>query len=97
MSKENKDQLLKVEIKDNLLTISIGIETLVETCGQDYLDQFSEHQVTDYSVLAKEIKNELIDEEEDGTTLIHKAFDEAVENVIEKRLWRNRNKGLIYE
>ena len=77
-----KQKLLKVEVKNNILHISIGVDTLFKTCGQDYLDQFTSYQVED-RVFIKDVINELTNEAEDGTTLLHQAFAEAIENAIE--------------
>lgn len=43
---------------------------------------FAEH-ITDLDEFAKDVVYALNDEEEDGTTLVHKMFDEAMVNAID--------------
>ena len=65
-----------------MLNVSIGVDTLLKTCGQDYLEQFKSYQIED-KVFIKDVVNELTNEAEDGTTLLHQTFDKAIENAIE--------------
>lgn len=83
------DSLLKVEIQGKRLVISIGIGTLAFASVRgdyfEHLDPDGEKQVkiTDEMAWAKGILAALKDEEEDGTTLVHKMFDKAAEDHFE--------------
>lgn len=84
-----KGEGLKVELADGKLTISVPVETLclAATRGPYFDDIVVEHdqevEVTDPQVFAEAIKAELLREEEDGTTLIHRMFDKAAINAVE--------------
>lgn len=71
--------LLNVEIKDNKLVISIGVDLL---CHAEGLNLYY-YKISNKIGFAKDIVNELLNEEEDGTTLVHRMFDEAANNAIE--------------
>lgn len=71
--------LLNIEIKDNKVIISIGLEELIFAVQQEIKD----FKITNKKGFIKHIVNELENEEEDGTTLVHKLFDEAANNAIE--------------
>lgn len=78
-----KNQQLNVAIEGERLCISIGLDTLcfaAET-GRSY--GLEGIEITDKSVFVGELVNELKSEDEDGSTLIHRAIDEAVSNALE--------------
>jgi len=88
-----EDTPLTVEIVDGLLTIRIGVATLVHVVQHDpkleHYDEaegeFYSPEVTSASVFAQEVLRQLLDEEEDGSTLVHRMIDKAVENAIDCR------------
>lgn len=83
MSEDPRDQELQVVIEDGRLIMSIGINLLTSAAIEcDALDH-GDFEITDADVFAAEIARKLEDEEEDGTTLIHHAFDRAAELAIE--------------
>ena len=87
----DKKQGLKVELKGDVLTISIGIESLrfaAELSDQLQLPMSSSDDamnaiVFDEPAFAREVVRELEREEEDGTTPVHRMLDEAFGQVLE--------------
>ena len=76
-------QQLTVKIEDGQLKISIGIALLAFAVQNN--DNWSEDfRVTDISEFAKSMKRRLLDEEEDGTTPIHRMFDSVADQVLEQ-------------
>lgn len=81
---KNKDKPLNIEIKDGELVISIGINTLA-FAAKHHRDWPEGMEIKNCLKFAKHIVGELNNnEDETGATLIHRAFDEAALNVIEK-------------
>lgn len=87
-----RDQHVEVAIDDGRLVVSIGIETLA--VAVQYMPQLGEafdevegrvieNEVTDADKLAAAIVEALEDEEEDGTTLVHRMIDKAALRAIE--------------
>ncbi len=92
MKFKNADKPLKVEVKNNILTISIGVDTLVfavEHGDYDFLkinddnEQVNKYKITNAPGFAKEVALELVQEEEDGTTPVHLLLDAACLKAIE--------------
>ena len=79
MEHEKRSLPLEVRIKGGQLFISIGIDTL---CFATQFN-FEDFKITDREGFAKDILNELEREEEDGTTLVHKMFDQAANSAVE--------------
>lgn len=80
---EGKIAPLKVEIVNDVLTISIGIGTLVHAVfynpNKNYTEEFVVEDLTEF---AKDIFIELNEEDEQGTTLVHTLFIDAAETAI---------------
>ncbi len=82
---------LQVTVDRDVVTITIGIRTLVGAVelGPDFQHydeaaaEFYPPKVTDASVFAAAVCAALAAEEEDGTTLVHIAFDKAALSAIE--------------
>lgn len=74
---------LKTEIKDGLLVISIGVDTLCHAVSAGRSYGMGEISITDNDVFAGEILQELNDESEDGSTAVHKLLDDAASQAIE--------------
>jgi hypothetical protein len=78
-----KDKNLTVTIADSVLIISIGVEVLQHAveigraCGSGDIKITNEAQFLDGFV------RQLSSEKEDGSTLIHHAFDQAVTEMLE--------------
>jgi hypothetical protein len=97
-----KDKPLTVEIVDGELRISIGIGTLkfsTENSPDTRLNWFDEdlddyvgYKVSDEEEFARDVKNALNAEEEDGTTPLHTVIDNACVTAIEEG-----SLGMIYE
>jgi hypothetical protein len=71
---------LKVEIKDGVLEISIGVETLAFAIQNS--PTWRGGKITDDKKFAEDVLIELLDEDEEGTTAVHKLFDDMAENAI---------------
>lgn len=78
-----RDQTLTVEIVDDRLVISIGIDALmIAARAADDWDEDAE--IIDPDAFAAEIARHLEnDEDDDGTTQLHLAFDAAVMAAVE--------------
>lgn len=81
---------LRVRIEREQIVISIGVALLPHVVNTDLYgayndakDEWEYPKVTDPDVFAKEVVRELLQEEEDGTTLVHKMFDAAINEAIE--------------
>jgi len=79
---------MKVEVIDNVLTISIGIKELANAFllspwNWDAEKDKELFSVADNQEFADEVVRELLWEEDDGTTLVHLMFDTAMERAVE--------------
>ena len=78
-----KDQPLSIEIKNGRLEMSIGVDCLLAEIEYGLEMRAEEFEVTDKSKWLGEIVNALHIEEEDGSTVIHRAIDTAALQAIE--------------
>ena len=87
-----KDTELSVKIENEELVIRIGISALAFAVRRGpYIDQIVMDQggdedavkITDEGVFAQAILESLHDEEEDGSTRVHRMLDDAAEYSIE--------------
>lgn len=88
-----RDQVLNVEVTGGRLVISVGLDTLKTALearphGQIsyYDEEFDEHffdVITDIDTFVAGILQVLHDEQEDGSTPVHRMLDEAAEHAIE--------------
>ena len=78
-----KDKNLTVEVIDDVLSISIGTDILLHACEIGRMYGLGDIVITDEKVFIEGIVHQLESENEDGSTLIHKAFDEAVTEMLE--------------
>ena len=72
------DDQLKIVVEDGLLSISIGVDLLafaINHCSPE----FDSLEITDTTNFAKDIVTVLQYEAEDGTTPVHRMFDQAAE------------------
>lgn len=78
---------LQIEIRDNQLILSIGLDTLA-WAAENHPDRYDGendrwlYTINDHVVFANDVLTELKDEEEDGTTLVHRMLDEATMRAI---------------
>lgn len=89
-----KDQPLQVEVKEGILSISIGIETF-KYCVNNYHDYDTfNFDITDADGFAKEVVRELEREQEDGTTPVHILLDKAANDAVDNgsQFWVERKK-----
>lgn len=86
------DRPLEVKIERDRLVISIGVKCLAFAIewapGLEKYDEktgdFLGPKITDPLVFAKEIERQLSQEEEDGTTMVHRMIDKAAAEALEQ-------------
>jgi hypothetical protein len=78
-----KNKSLKVEIIDGELRISIGISNLKKAMETSPDERLTWYKVLDLEAFAKDVVNELLDEDEEGTTPVHRLLDNAFFFAIE--------------
>ena len=78
-----KDKNLTVEIVDSVLVVSIGVSVLQHAVeiGRAYGN--GDIKITNETKFLEGFVNQLSNEDEDGSTLIHRAFDAAVTEMLE--------------
>lgn len=83
MGKLEKEKSLTVETNDGVLSITIGTDILCHSCeiGRRYGN--GDIKITDEKLFVDNLVNELDREDEDGGTLLHEAFDKAVNRMLE--------------
>lgn len=93
----NADELLKVEVVDGRLVISIGVDALAFACdhcefNNPFVEAEDEHDESDFKqlykvvdpeVFAQEVVRALKREKEDGTTPVHELLDHAFADAID--------------
>lgn len=85
LAKDPRDHGLTAEIIDGKVIISIGINVLAHACEFGHPDnQADEFKIVDNDEFAKDILNEITREEEDGTTPLHRLFDQATSAAIDQ-------------
>lgn len=87
-----KDRSLCVEIKDDEIVIRVGIETVKwalehHSESQPFNEDMDGYEqkwiVTDSAEFAKDVKNAMLNEEEDGTTPLIEFLDEMCMSALE--------------
>lgn len=89
---EPDDEPLQVAVIGGRLVISIGVRTLAFAVANSPDHEGDPIRITDPMAAAKEIRVELVREEEDGTTEVHKLLDRAAFDA-----WENGGEGFSYE
>lgn len=77
---------LSCKIENDEIVIRLSIDTLAiawEMSPENEYDDVNPNPVTDERLFAAEVVTELEREEEDGTTLVHRALDRAMFNAVE--------------
>ena len=77
--KVNPEDYLSVKIENEKLVISIGTDLLLFAL----VNKGGDYKILNKEGFLKDIIEQLEMEQEDGTTLIHKALDSASDNAIE--------------
>lgn len=75
-----RDELVDVQLVDGRLVITVGIDHLTSVTLLEINDRYSEYsqvKLTDANVFADAIVGELLCEEEDGRTAVHKMLENA--------------------
>ena len=85
-----KNKKLTVKVVNDELQISIGIDVLkfaAERCPLlqeiDKSGDCVNYEITDAKQFAKDVKEMILDEEEDGTTLLYEILDKVFVKVID--------------
>ena len=78
-----KDTNLTVEIKEDVLLISIGTEILSHSCEVGRRYGLGDIKITDKKQFLASLVRQLEFEDEDGSTLMHEMFDSAVTTMLE--------------
>jgi hypothetical protein len=84
--------MLHVELHDEVITITLPIKDLkfavqASPFFEHYDEEsgeFLEPKITNSRAFADDVVRELVREEEDGTTIVHKMFDQAFENAVDQ-------------
>ena len=78
---KKRDQPLRVELKQGLLSISVGIGTLAYCNNHD--ERLDGINIVDADAFGKDLVFELNREEEDGTTPVYLLFDKAIQDAAD--------------
>jgi hypothetical protein len=87
-----RDQLLNVEIKDEKIILSIGVEALEIAASVGRSFGMGEVAITNMDAFMSGLLRYIRREEEDGSTPFHRMIDECVSEMIE-----NGEDGVQYE
>jgi hypothetical protein len=79
----NADEGLNVIIATGRLQISVGINALCHALQYGQYFDSNNIKITDEALFAREVLGELLVEEEDGSTLVHRMLDKAAERAYE--------------
>ncbi|MDG3444629.1 hypothetical protein [Nitrospirillum amazonense] len=79
LSGDTYDAELTVTELNGLITITVGVTTLSSICSE----AFNDYLIKDKAEASKSILRALLREKEDGTTLVHEMFDQAINDAIE--------------
>ncbi len=84
---EAADQLLEVKREGDRIVITIGVNTVINAVQLHHawpLDRDGDpEEIIDQNLFIEELVSELMHEEEDGSTDLHSAFDQAAIRLIE--------------
>ncbi len=80
---------MRCQIEGNEIVVRMPIDALPVAWDASPLndhdpDAGNLYPVTDAALFAREVVTALSDEEEDGTTLLHRAFDQAMSNAVDQ-------------
>jgi len=78
---KNKQMTIKIENGELVITIGVDIIKHAVTVGRAY--GLGDVKITDDKKFLNALCRELLREDEDGTTRIHRAFDDAVSDLLE--------------
>jgi phage tail tube protein FII len=88
MGVERREEGLRVEVVDGRLEITIGVEALATAvkAAPFMEDVEGRYAVGNPDALAASVAHYLEDEDEEGTTRVHRAIDSAAEQALEQGL-----------
>lgn len=78
---QRRDTPLTIEIVDDVLTISIGVATLAYAVQQGDVWE-GMPKIVDADVFARDVKDELEREDEEGTNPVHELLDAAAVRAV---------------
>jgi hypothetical protein len=78
-----KDQQLKVAVENDVLSISIGIDTLCHACEVGRRYGTGDIKITDKTIFVEGLARQFENEDADGSTLVHVMLDSAVTAMLE--------------
>jgi hypothetical protein len=79
----NEDKTLTAEVKEGVLTISIGVDQLCHACSIGRLYGLGDIEITDKKLFVEGIVQQLKSQDHDGSTVVHKMFDNAATQMLE--------------
>ena len=80
---KDEDKPLAVEVKKGVLTISIGVHQLCHACAIGRRYGTGDIEITDNKLFVESIVQQLKSKDHDGSTAVHKMFDDAVTKMLE--------------
>jgi hypothetical protein len=93
-SMTGKNTPLRVTVKRNVLTIEIGVETLAhcalrspfayELMGPEQHRPDTKYAIVNSGAFAHDVRRSLLDEAEDGSSLLTNVLDAAIRDAIEE-------------
>jgi hypothetical protein len=84
--RRTKNRPLNAFVENGVLTIEIGVDTLAFACLHTYEGEQQRHEsyaITDNAGFATDVARELLDEAEDGASMLTDLLDKAMERAIE--------------
>lgn len=84
--RRTKNRPMNAHVKNGVLTIEIGVDVLAHAAlhkedGMRWLSD--DYRITDNTGFAKDVVWSLLDEAEDGTSMLTALFDKAIEHAID--------------
>ena len=77
------DKNLEVEVREDVLSIHIGVETLCHLCEVGRRYGLEDIEISNKELFVENFVRQLESEDADGSSLIHEMFDAAVTAMLE--------------
>jgi hypothetical protein len=84
--RRTKNRPLNAFVENNVLTIEIGVDVLAWAClhdGAQIVERGDDYVITNNEGFARDVVREMLDEAEDGSSLVTRFIDEAIEQAID--------------
>lgn len=82
--RKTKNRSLTAFVENGVLTIEIGVDTLAFATLHCMDEDRSDHVITDSAGFADDVVHELLDEAEDGSSIITRLFDNATAQALDQ-------------